>query len=381
MLGRERRLKKRRDRIASLADAEKRRQGRADAGQNGTISGTVISGSGRRVKIYGTLGPACSDQEMLKKMFSEGMDGIRLNLSHTSLEESAGDIENYQKAAAACGVRAELLIDMHGPELRTGRLDAALRLSEGELLEAGSIPMRDEVREALAASEGQEVLLDDGKILLRTERVTDTEAEGAGEVRLRVLRGGILGDCKSIALPGCKIYTPAMTQEDLENIREAKRFGVTAVMQPFVRCREELIKVRKALDEAGGEDIRLLAKIENRDGMDRLGELIPYCDEIVIARGDLGNSMELWELPAAQKQISEACRREGRDFMVVTQMLESMTHRKVPTRAEVSDIFNAILDGAASVMVTGETAEGEYPDLVIRYMSHTVREAEKYLTK
>ena len=152
MLGRERRLKKRRDRIASLADAEKRRQGRADAGQNGTISGTVISGSGRRVKIYGTLGPACSDQEMLKKMVSEGMDGIRLNLSHTSLEESAGDIENYQKAAAACGVRAELLIDMHGPELRTGRLDAALRLSERELLDVGSIPMPEEVRALKSSS-------------------------------------------------------------------------------------------------------------------------------------------------------------------------------------------------------------------------------------
>ena len=149
-------------------------------------------------------------------------------------------------------------------------------------------------------------------------------------------------------------------------------------MQPFVRSREDLIEVRRALEEAGCPEIRLFAKIENRAGVERLPELIPCCDEIVIARGDLGNAMELWELPAVQKYIAAACRAAGRDFMVVTQMLDSMTHRQVPTRAEVSDIFNAVLDGAASVMVTGETAAGEYPALAIRYLARTAREAEAY---
>jgi pyruvate kinase len=167
-----------------------------------------------------------------------------------------------------------------------------------------------------------------------------------------------------------------MTQADLENIRRAKEFGVTAVMQPFVRSKEDLMEVRSALNEAGCSNIRLFAKIENLNGLSKLDELIPCCDEIVIARGDLGNAMQLWELPAAQKRIAAACRKAGRDFMVVTQMLDSMTHRQVPTRAEVSDIFNAVLDGAASVMVTGETAAGDYPDLVIRYLANTVREAE-----
>ncbi|MBQ1406957.1 MAG: pyruvate kinase, partial [Eubacterium sp.] len=148
--------------------------------------------------------------------------------------------------------------------------------------------------------------------------------------------------------------------------------------QPFVRSKEDLIEVRDALDASGCGDIRLIAKIENRAGIDRLEELIPHCDEIVIARGDLGNAMDLWELPAAQKYISAVCRESGRDFMVVTQMLESMKHRQVPTRAEVSDIFNAVADGASSVMVTGETATGEYPALVIRYLYQTVRRAEAY---
>jgi pyruvate kinase len=170
-----------------------------------------------------------------------------------------------------------------------------------------------------------------------------------------------------------------MTENDREQLRRAKEYGVTAVMQPFVRSKDDLIAVRTALSEAGCENIRLLAKVENRDGVRNLPELIPYCDEIVIARGDLGNAMDgLWELPAVQKHIAAVCREAGRDFMVVTQMLDSMTHRQVPTRAEVSDIFNAVLDGASSVMVTGETAAGDYPALAIRYLSRTAREAERF---
>lgn len=347
----------------------------------------ISMSANRNVKIYGTLGPACSDPLMLKRMFEEGMDGIRLNLSHTSLAESGDLIDVLFSAASACGVRPEFMIDMQGPELRVGRLDEPLRLREGDVIRADSIPLPKTVTDCLkndsrsgktvqterdASSKDvpgdQEILLDDGKILLR--------AESGGN--LRVVRGGLLQGRKSIALPGCCIEAPAMTAADRENILNAKKYGVTAVMQPFVRSREDLIELRRALDESDCSDVRIFAKIENLTGMESLEELIPHCDEIVIARGDLGNAMELWELPAAQKRIAAACRRAGRNFMVVTQMLDSMTHRQVPTRAEVSDIFNAVLDGAASVMVTGETAAGEYPDMVIRYMAKTVREACRY---
>ena len=170
-----------------------------------------------------------------------------------------------------------------------------------------------------------------------------------------------------------------MTENDRNQLTRAKEYGVTAVMQPFVRSREDLIEVRSALDRSGCKDVRLLAKIENMVGVSRIRELIPQCDEIVIARGDLGNAMNLWELPAVQKRISAICREAGRDFMVVTQMLDSMMHRQVPTRAEVSDIFNAVADGASSVMVTGETAAGDYPVLAIRYLYRTVKEAEKFI--
>ena len=323
--------------------------------------------------IYGTLGPRCADRETLAAMFAAGMSGVRLNLSHVTLPHAAGQIENLHAAAADAGRTAQLLIDMQGPELRVGVLDAPLLLEDGApvTLGAGGIPVPALILPALAP--GQTMLLDDGKLLL--EVVT----AGPDTATARVLRGGALQSRKSIALPGLRLRPPAMTATDLENIRLAKAYGVTAVMQPFVRDRQDLETVRAALDAAGGQDIRLFAKIENLDGVAHLPELIAACDEIVIARGDLGNAMPLWELPRVQKEIAASCREAGRPFMVVTQMLASMERSPVPTRAEVSDIFNAVLDGAASVMVTGETAVGAYPVEVIRYLANTSKEALAYM--
>ncbi len=323
--------------------------------------------------IYGTLGPSCSDRETLAAMFDAGMSGVRLNLSHVTLRQAEDQIARLHAAAADAGKRAGLLIDMQGPELRVGVLEAPMTLEEGTLVSLGTdgIPMPELIFPALVP--GQQLLLDDGKLLM--------EIASAGKCRAsaRVLRGGLLHSRKSVALPGLPLRPPTMTETDLINIRLAKKYGVTAVMQPFVRDRRDLETVRAALDEAGGRDIRLLAKIENLEGMQNLPDLLGSCDEIVIARGDLGNAMPLWELPRAQKEIAAACRAARMPFMVVTQMLASMEHSPVPTRAEVSDVFNAVLDGAASVMVTGETAVGDYPVEVIRYLAHTVSAAFRYL--
>lgn len=318
--------------------------------------------------IYGTLGPACADVETLEKMFEAGMTGIRLNLSHVTLKKAAHQVEALHTAAGRCGVKAKLLIDMQGPELRLGTFETEPELIEGEtlILGEGGIAMPEIVLPYLVP--GQELLLDDGRLLL----------EMLDKRRARVIRGGILKSRKSIALPGSRIHPPTMTAEDMENIRDAKEFGVTGVMQPFVRDAEDLKAVRAALNAAGGEDIALFAKIENMDGVEHLDELLPHSDEIVIARGDLGNAMPLWELPAVQKRISAKCREAGKNFMVVTQMLYSMEKSPVPTRAEVSDIFNAVYDGCSSVMVTGETAVGKYPVEVIKYLSNTAKEAERY---
>jgi pyruvate kinase len=259
-------------------------------------------------------------------------------------------------------------VDLQGPELRIGDLPAPVLLEEGSTVcLPDDIPVPRIVLNAL--SKGQEIMLDDGKLLLV---ITDP---GQAVVK----RGGLLHSRKSIALPGKELNTPALTEEDLENISHFTEFGVTGVMQPFVRSGKDLRILRDALDRTGCSALRIYAKIENQRGMDRLPEILPEADEIVIARGDLGNAMPLWELPAAQKKIAAFCRAVKKPFMVVTQMLASMEHSPVPTRAEVSDVFNAVLDGAASVMVTGETAVGEFPTNVVAYLASTVNAAQRYL--
>lgn len=327
--------------------------------------------------IYGTLGPSCAEGPILVQMFQNGMTGIRLNLSHISLPEAADQIKMLHEAAEEAGVKPQLLIDMQGPELRVGRMSAPIWLENGGSVYLSAKPEKNSIlisKEVfLSIESGQELLLDDGKLLI--EAVSKNE----NRIKARVIRGGVLAGRKSIALVGKTIDMPPMTADDLANIREAKNYGVTAVMQPFVRNREDLMAVRTALDEAGSPDIRLFAKIENMDGVRGIDELIPAADEIVIARGDLGNAVPLPTLPAVQKRLAKKCREAGKPFMVVTQMLASMEKNPVPTRAEVSDIFNAVLDGAASVMVTGETAAGRYPAETIRYLAGTVRAAEQYM--
>ena len=321
------------------------------------------------IDIFGTLGPACAGADTLELMLRRGMTGVRLNLSHVTLVDSAAWIAALHEAAGRCGVEAKLLIDMQGPELRIGALKAPLELAEGARAAFGAdgIPVDEAIRAALEP--GQDVLLDDGKLLLKMR------ADGTADV----LRGGVLQSRKSIALPGVDLHMPALTEADLENIAVARSYGVTGLMQPFVRDRADLIAVRQALHDAGADDIQLYAKIENQTGLQALPTLMDAADEFVIARGDLGNAVPLWELPGVQKRIAATCRSAYRPFMVVTQLLASMEHSSVPTRAEVSDVFNAILDGATSVMVTGETAVGDYPVETITYLTETVQAAERYL--
>ena len=323
--------------------------------------------------FYGTLGPRCADVTTLRAMLDAGMTGMRLNLSHITLIEAEKEIEALHTAASLNGVKARLLIDMQGPELRIGALAHPLTLREGETVTLGAdgIPIPMIALPCLVP--GARLLLDDGKLLLKVTTTDDVS------VRAEVMRGGTLTGRKSLAIPGAELHPPTMTEADLANIAMAKDYGVTGVMQPFVRDRADLEAVRAALDRAGGREIRLFAKIENREGVRNLDGLIAACDEIVIARGDLGNAVPLWELPRVQKEIAAKCREQGRAFMVVTQMLASMEHAAVPTRAEVSDVFNAVLDGASSVMLTGETAVGDYPVEAMRYLVKTAGEAARYM--
>ena len=319
------------------------------------------------MEIYGTFGPACTSLPILTEMFRSGMCGLRLNLSHRSLEESRDWLELAQKAAGACGRTSQILMDLQGPELRVGREGLPLELPEGEILPLGTLQLPPVLLEQLQP--GQELLLDDGKL---------QAVVGEGET-CRIVRGGTLLPRKSVATPGVTVQMPALTEEDHRNLRLAPQMGVTGVMQSFVRGREDLLALRAALQQYGGEHIRIFAKVENRQGLETLLDWIDLADCIVIARGDLGNAVPLWQLPAIQKGIAALCIARGKPFLVVTQLLASMEERAVPTRAEVSDIFNAVLDGAWALMLTGETAAGRYPAEAMAYLCNTVVEAMRFL--
>ncbi len=324
---------------------------------------------------YGTLGPSCNSFEVLSKMIKEGMTGIRLNLSHGNLDDNKEYIYNLRKAEETTGIKMKFLIDIKGPELRIGKIQNTLTLVENEFITIGEngIPVPKIIFSVL--EKNSEILIDDGKILLSVNSVNDNSAI------CNIERGGVLKSNKSIAIPKSKIYPPTLTEDDKINIAKAKEYGVTGVMLPFVRSKEDILNLRNELLKNNCDDIDIFAKIENKDGIEKLDELMEYANSFVIARGDLGNSMNMWELPTAQKIIAEKCRINNKPFMVVTQMLDSMHYQKVPTRAEVLDIFNAILDGADSVMLTGETAAGKYPVEAIRYLVKTGNEAIKYKNK
>lgn len=345
---------------------------------------------------YGTIGPSCADREILKQMKAMGMTGLRMNLSHGSLKERGDWLRLIREA----GVE-QLLIDLQGPELRVGVLEQPLELAEGKLVRLFSdcagknrrqvkksdsdtpcIPCPGSVMDAFTETGSgekdlekekscQKILLDDGKILLQMEDGISNRSLAEKDIYCRVVRGGILQSHKSIALPGLTVSSPTLTAEDHENLKLAAESGVTGVMLPFVRGRKDILALREALQRYGAETVQIFAKIENLAGVESLPEFVRDVDHVVIARGDLGNAMPLWELPGCQKRIAAVCREAGTPFMVVTQMLDSMHTRAVPTRAEVSDIYNAVMDGAASVMLTGETAAGQYPVEAMEYLVKT----------
>ena len=322
------------------------------------------------MEFYATLGASCADAETLSALFAAGMTGARLNLSHTGLAHCAGLLkEVYWPCARRAGVNAHLIIDLQGPELRVGALDAPVPFPAGEtvVLGAGGVPIPRAVLDC--ARVGHELSLDDSALLVRVE------AHHGNSLTCRVLRGGELKSRKSLSILGVQPDTPTLTDEDLANLDLAGEMGVTHILQPFVRGKADLDAVRAALDARGLSHVKIMAKIENALGLDHLDEIIAHADQICIARGDLGNSMPLWELPRAQKDIAGRCVRAGREFCLVTQLLWSMESRAVPTRAEVLDIYNGVLDGASSLMLTGETAVGKYPVQAMEYLVKTANTA------
>ena len=318
------------------------------------------------MRYYATLGPSCCDTAALSALLRRGVTGFRLNLSHTPLAARTDWIAALHEAERKTGLRAQLMIDLRGPEVRIGSLPAPLPLAEGAAVTLGAdIPVDGDVLDALRP--GMTVLLDDGAMAL-------TVVDGGV---CRVTRGGTLTGHKSLTLEGVDLRRPALCGADLADLSQAAALGVNAVMQPFVRSAGDLRVVRQTMAENGLADAELFAKVENQPGLDALPDWLALCDVVTIARGDLGSSLPLERLPAAQKHIAALCRSRGKPFLVVTQLLHSMIDHPSPPRAEVLDIYNAVLDGADCLMLTGETAQGRYPLESADWLIRVAQEAEK----
>ncbi len=324
------------------------------------------------LRFYGTLGPACAQVDVLCTMLDDGMTGARLNLSHGELSQYADWIGALRQAQAHTGHRCDLLIDLEGAEVRIGALAAPMPLAVGGTvrLGAGGVPFPQAALDALRLD--TTLTIDDGAIMLA---VTALHADHAD---CRVLRGGLLHGHKGVALSVAELRLPCLSDADRRHLATAAQVGVTEVMLPFARSEADLNDVRAALAHHGLSCARLLAKVEDCQGLATLAGWAHLADEIVIARGDLGMQMPLAELPGAQQDIARICRAQNVPFMVVTQLLHSMITAPQPTRAEVSDIAHAVWDGAASLMLTGETAIGAHPVTAMRALIDTARAAEHY---
>lgn len=334
----------------------------------------------RRAKIVATLGPATSSYEQIRAIIDAGVDVTRMNLSHGSYDVHEGVYQNVRKAASDSGRAIGVLVDLQGPKIRLGKFEGGpYELAEGDIFK---ITTEDVVgtKELVGTTfkglpqdvkPGDFLLIDDGKV-----RVEVLETDGV-VVTTKVIVAGPVSNNKGINLPGVAVNVPALSEKDEADLRWGLELGADLIALSFVRNAEDIVRVHEIMDEVGRR-VPVIAKIEKPQAVDHLEEIIEAFDAIMVARGDLGVELPLEAVPIVQKQAIEIARRLAKPVIVATQMLESMTHSPVPTRAETSDVANAILDGADAVMLSGETSVGEYPVITVQTMARIVESTEQH---
>ncbi len=317
----------------------------------------------KRTKIVATWGPSCAVPGMAEKLIAGGVNLFRLNFSHGNHGEKLIALEAIRKASAACKTPVGVIADLQGPKIRTGKmLNGSMLLIDGSEVEIavsetqtdpGIIPT---VYERLVddVQPGSRILLDDGHMELQVIAAT------ANKVRCLVVKGGSLKDNKGINLPQVNVSAPSLTEKDLEDLRFCAGIDIDWVALSFVRVPSDIMNIKVELSRLNC-DVPVIAKLEKPEAVDNLDGIIAVADALMVARGDLGVEMEPEQLPLIQKRMIAACNRAGKPVITATQMLESMTDNSRPTRAEASDVANAILDGTDAVMLSGETAVGNYP--------------------
>ncbi len=333
----------------------------------------------RRTKIVATIGPVSSSPELLGELVAAGMDGARLNFSHGTQDDQARRGELVRAAQEQAGRPLALIADLQGPKLRIGELEQPVLLRRGEecLLstdgsgEAGELPVHPAaIGEVLRP--GHEVLIDDGLVRLRVDRVEQ------GRAQCTVVHGGVVSTHKGVNLPGVPIPIPSLTAKDRADLRLALELGVDFVALSFVRSAADVRELRELIEQAGSH-ARVIAKIEKAEAVDALPAILAEADAVMVARGDLGVEIGPALVPLLQKRIILSALERGKPVITATQMLESMLHQAEPTRAEASDVANAVLDGSSALMLSGETAVGEFPVEAVGYMDRLARAVEPSL--
>jgi len=335
----------------------------------------------RRTKIIATLGPASSSDAVVAGLIAAGVDIFRLNFSHGTRDTHAAAIAQVRRAAAEAGRPVALLQDLSGPKIRTGRLPGGvpLELTPGDRLtivvgdEPGGPGVVSTTYADLpkAVTPGVSLLLDDGRIELRVDGV------GNGEIRTTVVDGGALGEHKGINVPGVELPAVGLTAKDIEDVRFGASAGVDFMALSFVQSGAVLRQAREEIRRAGAPAVRLVAKLERPEAIDRLEEILQESDAVMVARGDLGLELPLERVPRIQKEITRRARAREVPVIVATQVFESMRTELRPTRAEVSDAANAVDDGVDAIMLAGETAAGAHPVRTVQTLDLVIRDAEQ----
>lgn len=334
----------------------------------------------RKTKIICTMGPAVDNDDAIRSLINNGMDCARFNFSHGSHEEQRTRMDRVKRVSAELNRPIALLLDTKGPEIRLRDFaEGSVVLEPGQSFtlststEPGTIEGIGLTYGGLAScvSIGTRILIDDGKIAMFVEKIDGTD------VVCRVINGGTISNRKSINIPNLDIPMPYISETDKNDILFGISQDVDFVAASFTRTADDIRKMRKLLDDNGGKKIQIIAKIENTQGIENLDAILDLADGIMVARGDMGVEIPFRELPGIQKSIIEKCYRAGKHVVTATQMLESMTHSPRPTRAEVSDVANAIHDGTTAIMLSGETAAGDYPTEAVHTMAEIAEAAEK----
>ncbi len=335
----------------------------------------------KKTKVVCTLGPACEEVETIKDMLSAGMNAARLNFSHGDHKEHRMRLQNFIQAREELGVAAAVILDTKGPEIRIGKVrNGSLLLEEnqkfylfchcGEAAESDVMVSVSYKNLCNEVDKDDVILIDDGKIELKVDCVENRI------IKCTVVRGGYISSNKGVNVPGVQLNFDYLTDRDRKDLLFGIKNRINYIAASFIRCKKDVADIREFLDENGGQHIKIISKIENREGLENFDEILQTSDGIMIARGDMGVEMSYYKLPGIQKKIIRKCNECGKIVITATQMLDSMTQSLMPTRAEITDVANAVFDGSSAVMLSGESAAGRYPVETVKAMTQIINRAE-----